>query len=445
MRTVKWSALLSGFCAFALAMGVMTSSAHAIVTTERGASILAFPKVLSTGAADTIIQIANTSNNMVHARCFYVNAADDDFGNPQWQVTDFHIWLTKQQPTSWQVSTGRFIRNDDSCETVDGGDLNGLFEPDEDCAQAGLDPGAVPPVPEGFTGELKCVEVDVSDNPLGGNHLKGEATIKTQGDGAWDTAKYNAVGILGTEIAGETGNELLLDQPSDTEDVIGQYNACPNQLIVNHFAELSTDPTVLSAGMGGMCSGVVAALSTLAPSNGDPCTVDADCCEPDDEACIATCDGGPEVELDDEGNVLAVTSATLTELTLVPCSQNYEDPFSSVSENAVTVQFEIYNEFEEAFSFSTTVECWKKFFLFQLDAPFNPENSLWAFNQLGSLGVQTRIIPNPGEGGVIGVAGIVRADSTSTQARTLMNIHMEGDRWSSTGGEVVDRVILSGQ
>ncbi len=421
MRTVKWSALLSGFCVFAVAMGVMASSAHAIVTTERGASILAFPKVLATGSSDTIIQIANTSNNMVHARCFYVNAAKDELGVPQWQVTDFHIWLTKQQPTSWQVSTGRFQNASDSCSTISSGSLTGLFNPDSGCAQAGIDPGAIPPVPSGFTGELKCIEVDVSDNPLGGNHLKGEATIETDGgDSIYDTAKYNAIGILGTEIAGETGNELLLDQPSDTEDVIGQYNACPNQLIVNHFAELSTDPTVAAAGNHIVCSGT-------------------------DAAATSGCSAAGTVTLDPQGNVIAMSDATLTELTLVPCSQNYEDPFASVRANAVTVQFEVYNEFEEIFSFSTTVECWKNFFMFQLDAPFHPENSLWAYAQLGSLGVNTRIIPNSDQGGVIGVAGIVRSDSMGTQARTLMNIHMEGDRWSSSGGEIVDRVILSGQ
>jgi len=402
-------------------MGGVASSAHAIVTTERGASILAFPKVLATSTSDTIIQIANTSNNMVHARCFYVNAAKDEFGNPQWQVTDFHIWLTKQQPTSWQVSTGRFQNANDSCSTITSGPLAGLFDPDSGCSQAGLDPGAIPPVPSGFTGELKCVEVDVSDNPLGGNHLKGEATIETNLGASHDTAKYNAIGILGTEIAGETGNELLLDQPSDTEDVIGQYNACPNQLIVNHFAELSTDPTVAEAWHDNVCSRGDAAATS----------------EP--------CHSGGSVTLDPQGNVTSMNNATLTELTLVPCSQDYEDPFASVAANAVTVQFEVYNEFEEIFSFSTTVECWKKFFMFQLDAPFHPENSLWAYAQLGSLGVNTRIIPNPDQGGVLGVAEIVRSDSVGTEARTLMNIHMEGDHWSSSGGEIVDRVILSGQ
>ena len=75
MRTVKWNAFLSGLCVLAAALGFWAAGARADVTTERGASILAFPKVLADGTADTIIQIANTSNIMVHARCYYVNAA----------------------------------------------------------------------------------------------------------------------------------------------------------------------------------------------------------------------------------------------------------------------------------------------------------------------------------------------------------------------------------
>src|SRR4029450_176757 len=166
MRTEKRNAFLSGLCGFAVALGLLAAStARGLVTPECGASILAFPKVLPDGNSDTIIQITNISNNMVHARCFYVDAQLDFFGQPIWQVTDFNIWLTKPQPTHWQVSPGRFITPNDSCIRY------GEIVPSERCADAGLDPGAIPPTTEGFIGELKCVEVDVADNPIGGNHL----------------------------------------------------------------------------------------------------------------------------------------------------------------------------------------------------------------------------------------------------------------------------------
>ncbi len=70
MRTEKRNAFLSGLCGVAVALGMMAATAQADVTTERGASILAFPKVLADGDADTVIQITNISNNMVHAQCY---------------------------------------------------------------------------------------------------------------------------------------------------------------------------------------------------------------------------------------------------------------------------------------------------------------------------------------------------------------------------------------
>src|SRR4030095_11966578 len=54
--------------------------ATAATTTEQSASILIFPKVIVDGSRDTVIQISNTNNSMVHAACFYVNAAPICFG-----------------------------------------------------------------------------------------------------------------------------------------------------------------------------------------------------------------------------------------------------------------------------------------------------------------------------------------------------------------------------
>ncbi|MFN8640742.1 MAG: hypothetical protein U0802_03445 [Candidatus Binatia bacterium] len=54
---------------------LVVGGAQAQVTTEKSSSILVFPKVISDGTRDTVIQITNTSNSMVHAHCFYVNGA----------------------------------------------------------------------------------------------------------------------------------------------------------------------------------------------------------------------------------------------------------------------------------------------------------------------------------------------------------------------------------
>lgn len=415
MRTEKRSAFLSGLCGVAVALGLMASSAGALVTTERGASILAFPKVLADGSADTIIQITNISNNMVHAHCFYVNAQLDSFGNPLWQVTDFTIWLTKQQPTHWQVSEGRFVNPTDNTACI----MNGQYIPSADCDGAGIDPGAVPPVPSDFVGELKCVEVDVAGNPIGGNHLKGEATVITSDQ---DVSKYNAVGIQGTDLAGETGNELLLNQPNDADggDPVGQYNACPNVLLLNHLAEGVTDPVLYANGLGGTCS-----------NNSDqPCYADADCGEGN------TCNNPPQIV--DAMDQIDLRSASLTDLTLIPCSQDFENSIPS----SVTVQFEIFNEFEQRLSASTTVDCWANFYLFEVDSPNDPERSVFSFATLGTVAAHSRLTPNPEDGAVVGVAGVTRADNQGNLTRAAFNIHMEGDRFSASGGEVTDVIRL---
>src|SRR5690554_5911127 len=99
-------------------------------TTECSASILVFPRVIANGTRDTIIQITNTGNSMVHAHCFYVNGAPTFpdfppcpdpsdplcFNPPLWTEIDFDIWLTKQQPTHWVVSQGRLVDpTDEAC------------------------------------------------------------------------------------------------------------------------------------------------------------------------------------------------------------------------------------------------------------------------------------------------------------------------------------------
>jgi hypothetical protein len=373
MRMVKWTTFLSSLCGFGMALGVMATSARADVVTEQGASILIFPKVLNTADVDTIIQITNRSQQMVHVHCFYVDAQLPSFCdqedprtgcNPQWNETDFTIWLTRQQPTHWKVSSGRPIDpSDDFDNGADG---------------AGLDPGAIPPVSDGFTGELKCVQVNADGGPVGANSLIGQATLKNKDSS--DVSKYNAIGILGSNLVGATGNTLLLNKPRDgSRD--GEYNACPAVLQLNHFTHGADDLV----------------------NDGDP--VD-------------------------------------TELTLVPCSENFETQQGS----KVTVQFAIYNEFEEKFSASTTVNCWKNIFLADIDSPNDHDLSVFSAEVLGTTVAHTRITPaDPTDGtfngAVVGVAETTRDDT----ARAAVNIHTEGDRFTGTDGGAFDQIVLPEQ
>ncbi|MFI5394667.1 MAG: hypothetical protein ACHQ9S_03965 [Candidatus Binatia bacterium] len=359
---------------------------HADVTTERSSSILMFPKVVSeTSNVDTIIQISNTSNSMVFAHCFYVDAApqcSNSSGScmstpvtctgtcqPQWQEVDFDIFLTKQQPTHWVASTGRQVQGG---ATTDKRCSLGF----RDCNGAGFAPGAIPPVADMFTGELMCVEVDSSDAPINGNHLKGEATIVTS-DG--DASKYNAVGVMGLNGAAGTNNGdntlCLGGGVSESCPTGAEYNACPQALILNHFTGRASNPAI-----------------------------------------------------DELANV---TSSVTTELTLVPCTADFENQIPG----QVVVQFLITNEFEELFSTSTTVMCWSNFVL-------SAVNSVFLEGSLGSRFAQTRMTPatsdQPGFVGVAEEFHYLSANATGQHSRAAVNIHGEGARPNA------DLIILPG-
>jgi len=360
-----------------LALVAFSLPAPADITTERSSSILIFPKVIATASSpsapaniDTIIQISNTSNSMAFAHCYYVNAAPLDPSSPPsasnpplCQEVDFDIYLTKQQPTHWVVSSGRRV---DTSDKTCGCTSTGCFK---DCFDAGLDPGGIPPVSDFFVGELRCIEVDSSGAPINGNHLKGEATIVTA-DG--DASKYNAVGVMGlnTNTNSNNGDDILcLGGASSGSCPTGaEYNACPATLILNHFAMGASDPVL------------------------------------------------------DE--LLGSSSSVDTDLTLVPCTQDFQNQIPGRG----VIQFLLINEFEEVFSTSTTISCWATF-------PLSRVNSVFSTGILGTRFVQTRMTPVPtGDGVQSGFVGVAEEyhfpPGSNSGSRAAANLHGEGQNQS---------------
>ena len=419
MRMVKRNrglGMLSAAAGGMLAL-VHVASASADVTTEQPGSIVVWPKVVWDGTRDTVIQLANTGNPLVYAHCFYVNAAPrinpcappSATNPPGWVETDFWIWLTRQQPTHWVVSTGRRTNTD---------------------SPPGFSPGLIPPVPMCFQGELKCVQVDDSGAPSTGNKLKGEATLRSV---AGDVSKYNAIALLGNPGASglDIGNELELTLTEGNPD--GEYSACPDLLLFNHFAYGAPD---LALAIGPDNIGVCNSSCSAASANpAMECRTHLECgCPANDPACCR--------------NDCGVT----TNLTLVPCSQDFETQTPARS----TIQFQVYNEFEQPFSASTTINCW-------LDAPLNtlgtsiqqPTNNPFTFNVLGTISAFTRVHPIPGQPAVIGIAEETRRDSDTPSgmaATAAFNLNIEGNRFDQArdgSGDpvtgVIDRIILPGR
>lgn len=392
MRTMKRNQGLWAMGAALVGVFALTGVAAASnqVTTDQSGSIIVFPKVIWDGTRDTIIEISNTGNPMLHAHCFYINAAPVNpnlppsaTNQPQWNETDFDIWLTRQQPTHWVASLGR------RTNPLDGFGSGG----------SGLDPGLVPPVPLGFRGELKCIQVAPDGTPMPGNKLKGEATLRRTDS---DVSEYNAISFIGnSNLSGiDIGNDLVLDLTDAHQD--GEFSACPDTLIFNFLTYGSDDDVVSQIGD----------------------------CESDEGGCPIR-----------------------TELTLVPCQEDLENQ----QPGHVTVQFQIFNEFEQPFSTSTTVDCWLNAQLNTIGSP-GPNNP-FTRNVLGSNGATARINPNPGNGGVIGIAEETRftdneelTDSARHSANAAFNLHIEGNRFdAATDGKgnpvagVTDHIIVPGE
>jgi len=385
-----------GAAAFGVCALVNVASANpSDVTTEKGGSVIILPKVVWDGTRDTIIQIANINNLPAQARCFYIDGGPLNPNlppgptNPQlWNETDFNIFLTKQQPTQWVASLGRRV-GVDSFKT----------------AGYGIDPGLIPPVRRGFTGELKCVQVDDSDIPVRGNSLKGEATLR-RFDG--DVSKYNAIALRGNNDpnaeVNANPNQLNLDWTQ--LNGVGQYSACPNTLIFDHIAYEAPDLVVDQIGnCDPRCYG--------GTNNGLAC------------ANTSECGGGK-----------CLSCPVTTNLTLVPCDEDIENQVPSSS----TVQFAIWDEFERRFSSSVTVNCW-------LSAELNQIHpNAFSFSTLGTFSAHTRITPNPGAPGVLGVAEETRRDNSNQlpsvffSAVAAYNLEGEGNRFDGSG--VTDTIVL---
>ena len=248
MRTVKRNPILTSL--LALTGGVLLAgAAEAAVTSTNPAGLVIFPKLLVDGSIeqDTIIQLTNTSDQLVRVRCYMVNAnshcsndgtevcsesadccpTDDPtcgaFCLPGWVETDFQFTLTRFQPIAWRVGEGLQTFPLDG---ITGITQDGQFNEDSN----------IPPAPEDpFLGELKCFQVDEGNNPVARNDLKGEATIFIDDEEVFDVNKYNGIGLKSTDT--NDGNDVLCLGGTEPTEVcpVPEYAGCPNVVIVNHF------------------------------------------------------------------------------------------------------------------------------------------------------------------------------------------------------------------
>jgi hypothetical protein len=265
----------------------------------------------------------------------------------QWRERDFFVNITANQPVAWLVSQGAIGCSEGPTPGVPCFPLttNTQVSPNSQTNNG----SNVPPAPEDpFIGELKCIAVDGNDVPVERNDLKGEVEIVRSTTGVVDVESYNAIGIPAIPGTNNYDNTLALggnvchlgtkaqnicagssDCPGGTCVSIGEYSGCPNILILDHFFDGADDPV-----------------------SGDRVT---------------------------------------TDLTLVPCS---EDPStlnpSTLTPVTTSVQFLVFNEFEQRFSTSRLVKCFQEFTISSIDTP-SPDKSIFSAAVNGTLTGQTRI------------------------------------------------------
>jgi hypothetical protein len=350
---------------------------------------------------DTFLQMSNTNEaEAITVDCWWVNAnshcgtcvptpdvecevCDTNADCPPglsctqgWTVTDFQVILTPGQPIGFPASVETLIP---PCSTVPAG---------SPCQTAGG--GLIRGVPEDpFRGELKCVQVDDDDNPVLRSDLKIEASIvrttvpippgpAPAPPGVTTVAGYNGIGFATISLgAGDSTDPLCLGSlPQGSPDVCAaNYAPCPGELKLDHFFD------------------------------------------------------GARPEF---GGVVT------TDLTLVPCSEDLGDP--DVSANfEVVAQFLVYNEFEQRFSTSTKVECYRATSLTDIDTlrgPAGDQFSIFAVGVEGTLTGQTRIRGVKGANGRLGygLLGVAcenyrpSPDSPDIVATTAFNLHHSGFR-----------------
>lgn len=467
------------------------------IASDHPAAIVVFPKLLvdTEHGLDTMIRISNVAETPLDVYCFYVNATPicpldggsscfPDSGSctvtnggqttvglcaPQWQPTDFVFRLTQEQPTGWLVSSGE--RTD--CRFIDGVcshdgstvcDRDSQCRPplDSRCVQPACLPldgglggrtgprgqtnvGAVPGSSEDpFIGELKCIAVDEGGKPTARNDLIGEALIGKllEGPDRIQLAGYNAIGIPAIPLTGNRDGTLVLGGAG------AEYEGCPNILILDHYFDGAVDPVIQNVCLADMTCSVSKTECTTdsdcvenlcLPSGtcsvtGNPCAAAADC----QNTCVAnacTLTGGRC--LDDDDCVAPEFQVRLaTELTLIPCTQDFEgrDPLLA----KVTVQFLVFSEFEQRFSTSKPIDCFKEFQLAGIETS-QFERSIFSAGVAGTLTGQTRI--RGVQRTLLGVAEEFRcagarfefpscnfADSDRLVSAAAKNLHFQGRR-----------------
>jgi hypothetical protein len=376
-----------------VALVAMAGIANARSTTNRPASIVVWPKIVVDTSArwlvaptDTRLMLSSTNaRGIKQAHCFYINATghcsnngagcrdatDCDGGEcvPSWNETDFDVVLTQEQPLAWYASGG-LARGQFPLEGPFWCNAPFVFLQCFSDAQCPNNVGC-------NTGQsnLGSAIPPVPEDPFIGALVCIQFTGGSQSEPDQTTTRNKLYGdatiLTGLNPAryNAVGLEATGNRVSNGQLVLadgGNYESCPGVLILSHMFDGAVDPIT---------------------------------------------------------NNVAIQY--ISDLTLVPCSND----FSTQTPGRSVAQFLVFNEFEQRFSTSRTVDClFHATQLSRIDTR-NPARSIFSAGVAGTLGGQTRI---RGVGGVpplgSGLLGVAQANFPSeTPSSAAYDLHQQGN------------------
>lgn len=392
MRTVKRNPFLSGVCAILGGAILWAGAAAADVTSDRTAGIVVIPKLLFSSEKDiTLAPLLKPPGGVIDTEIQLTNTSDQEI-----KLRCFYVNANSHctnAPESVCATTA-------DCQRFGPGGLcfDGWVEVDFEFTMTPHQPllwrlseGLVPlPLPANV-GSIPGANEDPFQGELKCVQVgPDDAPVDrndVKGEATIITTSSSSIDARAYNAIGIKAVEGAND--GDNTLILGgeapEYNGCPNVLILNHFFDDAVEP------------------------------IDGDYVK--------------------------------THLTLVPCSENFV--LQDVALFDITVQFLTFNEFEQRFSTSRPIRCFKEFELCAIGTKLdrslidtNPASnscyrSVFSAFVAGTLGGQTRIrgVDDGSEAHGNGLLGVAEefyrtsADNlASTRATDAFNLHFVGDR-----------------
>jgi len=189
--------------------------------------------------------------------------------------------------------------------------------------------GTIPPVQENpFRGEMRCIQLDVSTElPADRNDLKAEATIITTGFGDAEAIDARKYNAYG--IRAIEGAQDATPEVLNIGGPEAEYLGCPNILTLDHFF---------------------------------------------DGASVST-------------HQNTVVGPVFSTITIVPCGADFN--LQDLNLESAVIQFLIFNEFEQRFSTSTRVTCFKQVQLSDIDTRPGADGNEFSIFSAGVQGTLT--------------------------------------------------------